>query len=68
MERGIVGTEFPTCQKCSTGVLIPLSDFGQDGAAVTYKAWVCINPNCGFHIRIDRGEISMGKNIPPSSR
>ena len=54
---------FPTCLKCNGGVLVPLSDYGQDGATVTYKAWVCNNPNCGFSIRIDKGEVSYGKKI-----
>ena len=52
--------EFPSCQKCSKGVLLPLSDYGRDGAPITYKAWVCNNPDCGFNIRIDNGEISLG--------
>lgn len=56
---------FPACKKCDTGVLIPLSDYGQDGAAVTYKAWACTNPDCGFSLRIDKGEVSYGKKIQP---
>ena len=36
--------QFPACQKCGSGTLIPLSDYGRDGASVTYKAWVCTNP------------------------
>lgn len=58
--------EFPECQKCSTGVLIPLSDYGREGASIMYKAWVCSNPNCGFNIRIDNGEVSIGKAIGQS--
>lgn len=58
--------EFPECQKCSTGVLIPLSDYGREGASIMYKAWVCSNPNCGFNIRIDNGEVSIGKVIGQS--
>lgn len=58
--------DFPQCQKCSTGVLIPLSDYGREGSSVMYKAWVCTNPNCGFNIRIDNGEVSMGKQIGQS--
>ena len=30
--------EFPNCRKCETGVLLPLSDYGRDGAPITYKA------------------------------
>ncbi len=59
---------FPKCQKCSEGVLLPLSDYGRDGAPIMYKAWVCSNPNCGFSLRIDNGEISFGKTITQSSK
>jgi len=45
---------------------IPLSDYGRDGAPITYKAWVCSNPECGFNIRIDNGEISFGRAIGQS--
>ena len=50
MER----TEWPACQKCS------------QGAPITYKAWVCTNPECGFNLRIDNGEISFGRTIGQS--
>ena len=40
--------DLPKCQKCNDGLLIPLSDYGQDGASVMYKAWACTNPDCGF--------------------
>src|SRR5438034_1217369 len=53
--------EWPACRKCQQGLLIPLSDYGRDGAPITYKAWVCSNPECGFNIRIDNGEISFGR-------
>ncbi len=56
---------FPPCLKCNQGILIPLSDYGQDGASVTYKAWACTNPDCGFSIRVDKGEVSYGKKIQP---
>jgi len=42
---------------------VPLSDYGRDGAPIRYKAWVCTNPDCGFHIRIDNGEVSFGTKI-----
>ncbi len=58
--------QFPSCQKCNTGILIPLSDYGREGASIMYKAWVCSNPNCGFNIRIDNGEVSIGKVIGQS--
>lgn len=57
---------FPQCQKCSKGVLIPLSDYGREGATIRYKAWVCTDPECGFNLRIDNGEISIGRAIGQS--
>ena len=57
---------FPKCQKCSEGVLVPLSDYGREGASIPYKAWVCTNPQCGFNLRIDNGEVSFGKQISES--
>lgn len=57
---------FPACQKCEGGVLLPLSDYGRDGAPIRYKAWVCSNPSCGFNIRIDNGEVSLGRAITES--
>src|SRR5512144_1593672 len=55
--------ELPKCQKCNNGVLIPLSDYGQEGASVIFKAWACTNPECGFSLRVDKGEVSYGKKI-----
>ena len=60
------GKEWPNCQKCGQGVLIPLSDYGRDGAPITYKAWVCTRLGCGFNVRIDNGEISFGRAIGQS--
>ncbi|MFT5232491.1 MAG: hypothetical protein ACI9UK_000512 [Candidatus Krumholzibacteriia bacterium] len=60
--------EFPPCNKCSDGILLPLSDYGRDGAAIRYKAWVCHNPVCGFNIRIDNGEISLGRAVRESDK
>ena len=57
---------FTSCMKCNSGGLLPLSDYGRDGAAIRYKAWVCSNPDCGFNIRIDNGEISLGRDISQS--
>ncbi len=59
---------YPRCQKCSSGVLIPLSDYGREGATLIFKAWVCTNPDCGFQIRIDNGEVSIGKVSETASR
>jgi hypothetical protein len=55
--------ELPKCQKCKVGILIPLSDYGQEGAAVIFKAWACTDPECGFSLRVDKGEVSYGKKI-----
>ena len=49
-------------------MLIPLSDYGREGASIMYKAWVCTNPECGFNLRIDNGEISMGRSIGISEK
>ncbi len=61
-------SEYPKCMKCGIGVLIPLSDYGKDGAPIMYKAWVCTDPNCGFNLRIDNGEISIGRSIGFSTK
>ncbi len=61
-------TVYPDCQKCGKGVLIPLSDYGREGASIMYKAWVCTNPDCGFNIRIDNGELSIGRTVAQSNK
>jgi hypothetical protein len=63
-----VRDQLPECKKCGDGVLIPLSDYGRDGAPIEFKAWVCTNPSCGFNIRIDNGEISYGRSIIHSTK
>ena len=60
--------QFTRCLKCDAGVLLPLSDYGRDGAPIRFKAWVCSNPECGFNIRIDNGEISFGRSISQSQK
>ena len=57
---------FPKCLKCEKGILLSMSDYGRDGAPIRYKAWVCSLPDCGFNIRIDNGEISIGRTISQS--
>lgn len=59
---------FPECLKCERGVLIPLSDYGREGATIRYKAWVCTDPQCGFNLRIDNGEISIGRAVGQSHK
>jgi hypothetical protein len=63
--KGGVEMDLPKCQKCNNGLLIPLSDYGQEGASVMFKAWACTNPDCGFSLRVDKGEVSYGKRIEP---
>jgi hypothetical protein len=65
MDQGIA---LPQCKKCGVGVMIPLSDYGREGAPIKFKAWACTNPECGFNIRIDNGEISYGRTISHSSK
>ncbi|MCP4547636.1 MAG: hypothetical protein GY835_14345 [bacterium] len=59
---------YPKCLKCEEGVLLPLSDYGREGATIKYKAWVCNNPECGYNIRIDNGEVSFGRPLGNSNR
>ncbi len=60
--------DLPKCQKCDDGgLLIPLSDYGQEGATVMFKAWVCTSPACGFSIRIDKGEVTFGRKVEQRS-
>ncbi len=55
--------DLPRCRKCSQGILVPLSDFGPRGASLEYKVWVCIQPKCGFTIRIDKGVVVYGYKV-----
>ena len=61
------GWAMPKCLKCNVGQLVPLSDYGGQGASVHYKAWVCINPGCGFNIKIRNGDIYQDEPISPGS-
>ena len=54
---------FPKCRKCDNGDLVPLSDFGSQGAAIHYKSWVCTNPDCGFNLKIRNGDIYINEPI-----
>ncbi len=56
-------SSFPKCQRCKTGDLVPLSDFGSQGAAIHYKAWVCTNPECGFNLKIRNGDLYLDEPI-----
>lgn len=48
---------WPKCQKCEKGDLVPLSDYGTEGASITFKAWVCTNPACNFNLKIHKGNL-----------
>ena len=67
-------TNLPQCRSCGDGELVPLSDFGGQGATIHFKAWACTNPNCGFNIKIRNGDlyrnepISNGSTYVPRSR
>lgn len=54
---------FPKCQRCKSGDLVPLSDFGSQGANIKYKAWVCTNPDCGYNIKIRNGDVYIDEPI-----
>lgn len=56
-------TSFPKCRKCNAGDLVPLSDFGSQGAAIYFKAWACTNPACGFNIKIRNGDLYIDEPI-----
>ncbi len=60
--------QLPPCRKCGEGTLLPLSDYGRDGAPITFKAWACSNPACGFNVRIDNGELSYGRTVGTSQK
>ena len=52
---------WPPCKECPDGDLLPLSDFGSQGAPIHYKAWVCSNPSCGFNIKIRIGDVYLNE-------
>lgn len=54
---------FPPCQRCDTGLLVPFSDFGGQGAPIHYKAWACTNPDCGYNLKIRNGDIYIDEPI-----
>ncbi len=59
----IMAETLPDCNNCDRGVLVPLSDFGGQGASVHYKAWACTNQKCGFNLKIRNGEIHVNEPI-----
>lgn len=58
---------FPECRKCGQGQLVPLSDFGSQGASIEYKAWVCTNPACLYNIKIRNGDIIINEPVSDGS-
>ncbi len=62
-EALVENSNLPGCQKCAVGDLVPLSDFGSQGAPIHYKAWVCTNPDCGFNIKIRNGDVYINEPI-----
>ena len=60
--------KWPVCRSCDNGQLVPLSDFGGQGASVHYKAWVCTNPDCEFNLKIRNGEIHLNEPIIRGAR
>ena len=69
VRKGAIDVEvgFPRCRKCGAGDLVPLSDFGSQGASIEYKAWVCTNPNCLFNIKIRNGDIIINEPVSDGS-
>ena len=43
--------------------MLPLSDFGSQGAPIHFKAWVCSNPDCGYNIKIRNGDVYINEPI-----
>ena len=58
---------FPRCRKCGAGELVPLSDFGSQGASIQFKAWVCTNPECRFNVKIRNGDIFINEPVTDAS-
>ena len=56
-------SSFPKCRKCDEGDLVPLSDFGNQGAPIRWKAWVCTNPDCGYNLKIRNGDVYINEPI-----
>jgi len=56
-------SQYPVCRRCGDGDLVPLSDFGGQGASVQYKAWVCTNPVCGYNLKIRNGDVFMNEPV-----
>ena len=62
-EATVESMSLPKCQQCEVGDLVPLSDFGSQGAPIHYKAWVCTKPDCGFNLKIRNGDVYLNEPI-----
>jgi hypothetical protein len=62
--------QFPKCVNCDNpdAVLVPLSDFGGQGAAIHYKAWVCTDDSCGSNLKIRNGDVYVNEPILDGSQ
>jgi len=58
---------WPMCQKCGKAPMLPLSDYGQEGAAVIFKAWACSSPACSNVLRVDKGNVSWDRATAATS-
>ena len=63
VEVGNTAHGWPQSVSCGSGSLLPLSDFGGQGASILYKAWACSNPDCGFNLKIRNGDIYLNEPI-----
>ena len=54
----------PKCMKCIEGQLVPLSDTA-DRELPCIQGLGCINPVCGFNIKIRNGDIYLNEPITP---
>ena len=61
-------TAMPKCLNCEVGSLVPLSDYGGQGAAVHYKAWVCTEESCGYNLKIRNGDVYINEPISDGSK
>lgn len=57
------GSGFPICRACGQGELVPLSDYGGQGGAVQFKAWVCTEPDCGFNLKVRNGDVFVNEPV-----
>jgi len=49
------------------GTLVPLSDYEPKGASSCTKPGLR-EPDCGFSLRIDKGQVTYGKRLEPIAK